>query len=60
MDNNIPCIIEILYHYFVGEPHCAHWSDHLKDVPMTGHGLWAFYQGLRLGIRLMNGCLDLE
>ena len=60
MGNEIPRIVEVLYRYFVTGPNPEFWPDYLKDVPMEGHGLWCFYQGLRLGIRLMDACLDLE
>ena len=60
MGNDIPRIIEVLYPYFVTGPDPSFWPDYLKDDPMKGHGLWAFYQGLQLGVQLMDACLDKE
>lgn len=58
MNQNIPLIIEVLYRYFVTEPEPSFWPEHVRDDPVRGHGLWAFYQGLCLGIQLTNACLE--
>ena len=58
MDPNIPIIVELLYRYFVNEPDPGFWPDYLRNDPIRGHGLWAFYQGLRLGIQVTDACLD--
>ena len=50
MDGQIPLIIEDLYRYFVTEPNPKFWPDHISDDPVKAHGLWAFYQGVRLGM----------
>ena len=34
------------------------WPDHLQSSPIQGHGLWSFYQGLRLGMQLTDACLE--
>ena len=58
MEQKIPIIIETLYRYLVVEqpPDC--WPDYLRDDPVRAHGLWAFYQGLRLGLQLSDACLE--
>lgn len=58
MEPQIPIIIEQLYAYFVTEPDPALWPDYLRDVPVKGHGLWSFYQGLKLGLQVSNACLE--
>lgn len=58
MEPQIPLIVEELYPYFVTGPNPNFWPDHLKADPIQAHGLWAFYQGLRLGIQLADGCLE--
>ncbi len=58
MDKDIPIIVETLYRYFVTQPDPHFWPDYLKNEPIQGHGLWAFYQGLCLGIQLTDACLE--
>ena len=58
MNKDIPIIVETLYRYFVTQPDPQFWPDYLKKEPIQGHGLWAFYQGLCLGIQLTNACLE--
>lgn len=58
MDNQIPLIVDTLYRYFVTEPNPQFWPDHLKSEPIMAHGLWAFYQGLRLGLQISGACLE--
>lgn len=57
MGNNIPIIVDELYRYFVTQPDPQFWPDYIQD-PVQGHGLWSFYQGLRLGIQLSDACLE--
>lgn len=58
MDNQIPDIVEALYPYFVMSPDPARWPDYLQDDPIKGHGLYAFYQGLRLGLQIAAAGLE--
>lgn len=58
MDPNIPVIVEQLYGYFVTEPEPSFWPEHVRSNPIKGHGLWAFYQGLQLGMQLTAACLE--
>lgn len=58
MENSIPVIVEQLYRYFVTQPDPRFWPDYLKKEPVQGHGLWAFYQGLQLGMQLTGACLE--
>lgn len=58
MDNQIPTIIEVLYHAIVAEPEPRFWPDYLKDAPIKGHGLWSFYRGLQVGLQLANACFE--
>lgn len=50
MEPDIPVIVEQLYRYFVTEPDPRFWPDYFRDLPIQGHGLWSFYQGLQLGM----------
>ena len=58
MDDSTPDIVEQLYRYFVTEPDPRFWPDYFRHDPVQGHGLWSFYQGLRLGIQLSDACLE--
>lgn len=58
MDNQIPLIVDTLYRCFVTEPNPQFWPDYLKSEPIMAHGLWAFYQGLRLGLQISGACLE--
>lgn len=58
MEPEIPMIIEILYGHFVTEPNPEFWPDYLKKDMVKGHGLWSFYQGVRLGIQLTDASLE--
>lgn len=58
MDYDIPIIVDELYRYFVTQPDPRFWPDYLKKDPIQGHGLWAFYQGLQLGMQVADACLD--
>lgn len=58
MEPNIPAVVEQLYRSFVMQPNPDFWPDYLRDRPVQGHGLWSFYQGLRLGLQLTDACLE--
>lgn len=58
MESEIPLVIEILYRYFVTEPSPDFWPDYFRSDPVGGHGLWSFYQGIRLGVQLTDACLE--
>ncbi len=58
MEPEIPMIVEVLYRYFVTQPDPAFWPDRFKKDPIQGHGLWSFYQGLRLGVQLADASLE--
>ena len=58
MDQNIPTIIDALYRYFVTEPDPRFWPDYFRHDPVQGHGLWAFYQGLQLGMQITGAYLE--
>ena len=52
MQNEIPFVVQNLYTDHVTAPNPAFWPEHLRHDPVQGHALWAFYQGLRLGVQL--------
>lgn len=58
MENQIPMIVEQLYHCFVTNPNPDFWPEYLQNDPVKAHGLWAFYQGLQVGVQLANACLE--
>ena len=58
MKNQIPNIVETLYHYLVTAPNPEFWPDYLRHDPVQGHSLWAFYQGLQVGLQLAGACLE--
>ena len=58
MQHEIPFIVQELYTNFVTLPNPDFWPDDMKGDPIQGHALWAFYQGLRLGIQLTDACLE--
>lgn len=58
MEPNIPMVAESLYSYFVPGPLPEYWPDYLRKDPIRAHGLWSFYQGLRLGIQIADACLE--
>ena len=55
--NEIPFVVELLYGDFVLPPDPKLWPEQIRD-PVKGHGLYAFYQGLTLGLRLANACME--
>ena len=58
MESTIPAIVEELYRYFVTDPNPDFWPNYFRGDPVKGHGLWAFYQGLQLGMQLTDACLE--
>lgn len=52
MDHEFPIIIEVLYNALVGEPQPFLWPERLRGVPLRGHGMWASYQGLQVGMQV--------
>lgn len=58
MDHEFPIIVEELYNAFVGEPQPFLWPERLRDEPIRGHGMWAFYRGLQVGVQIAAACLD--
>lgn len=58
MHEEIPIIVEELYTYFSHESTPDDWPHGLEDNPIQGHGMWSFYQGLKLGMRLSAVCLN--
>lgn len=52
MDHEFPIIIEELYNALVGEPQPFLWPERLRNVPLRGHGMWAFLRGLQIGMQL--------
>ena len=58
MEPNIPMMVESLYSYFVPGLLPEYWPDYLRNDPVRAHGLWSFYQGLRLGIQSADACLE--
>ena len=58
MDGQIPPIIEELYFQFSPGPIPSFWPERLREDPIRGHGMWSFYQGRKLGLRLSVACLD--
>lgn len=58
MEPPIPAIVEQLYRGFVSAPNPDSWPEYLRHDPIRAHGLWAFYQGLRLGLQLAGACLE--
>lgn len=58
MDDQIPYIVENLYQYLAMPPDPRFWPEHLQHDPVKAHGLYSFYQGLRVGIQLADACLE--
>lgn len=58
MGNDIPTIVEELYRHFVTPPNPDFWPNYFQSNPIQGHGLWAFYQGLQLGMQITGACLE--
>lgn len=58
MKEQIPYLVEELYYQYSHELVPKSWGSGLEDSPVQGHGMWSFYQGLRLGLQLSAVCLD--
>ncbi|MBD5118704.1 MAG: hypothetical protein HDT37_06290 [Clostridiales bacterium] len=58
MKEEIPFLVEDLYYHYSHKLVPESWVGGFEDNPVQGHGLWSFYQGLKLGIRLSAACLD--
>ena len=58
MQNKIPFVVQELYLDFVAPPNPEFWPEDMREDPVRGHALWAFYQGLRLGTQLSDACLE--
>lgn len=58
MNSEIPMVIKLLYSGSVTGPDPRLWPDEMKNDPVAGHGLWAFYSGLRMGLQLGTACLE--
>lgn len=54
----IPAVSEDLYRHFVMPPDPERWPDYLRNDPMKGYSLYAFHQGLRLGLQLAAAGLE--
>lgn len=54
----IPAVIEDLYPYVVHIPDPEQWPEYLQTNPAKAHGLYGFYQGLRLGLQLAAAGLE--
>ena len=57
MKQEIPYLVEELYYQYSHQLVQESWVNGLEDNPVHGHGMWSFYQGLRLGMRLSAACL---
>ena len=60
MHKEIPIVVEELYNYFSHESTPDNWPRGFEDNPVQGHGVWSFYQGLQLGMRIAAASLDLR
>ncbi|WP_251447407.1 hypothetical protein [Vermiculatibacterium agrestimuris] len=58
MKELIPDVVDELYQYFVTPPNPAFWPEHIVHDPVQAHGLYSFYQGLQLGLKLAEACRD--
>lgn len=58
MKEPIPDVVDELYGYFVPSVTPQFWPEYLAHDPIQAHGLWAFYQGLQLGLKLSEACRD--
>ena len=52
----VPDIIDELFHAWVPSPRPELLPEHLREDPVRGSGLFCFYQGLALGLRLDQAC----
>ena len=58
--NELPLVIEMLYYQWVGSPQPNRWPEELRSRPTDGHGIFSFYQGLKLGLQLAASCHEWE
>ncbi len=58
MKEEIPMLVEELYYRYSHELVPESWAGGFEENPVQGHGLWSFYQGLKLGMRLSAICLE--
>ena len=58
MKHEIPMLVEDLYNHYSHELVPDSWVGGFEENPVQGHGLWSFYQGLRLGLQLTDACLE--
>lgn len=56
--NEIPEVIQLLYHAWVPAPDPCQWPEHLREDPVRGYGLYCFHQGLALGLQLEEACRE--
>ena len=59
MNQEIPCVVEMLHGQWVVEANPKLWPDYLQNDPMKGYSLYSFYRGLRLGLQIADACLDI-
>ena len=52
----VPDIIYELFHACVPSPRPELLPEHLRKDPVRGYGLFCFYQGLAMGLRLDQAC----
>lgn len=58
--NEIPQIVEDLYHDTVRIPDEQDWPDYLGHNPLFVHSLYSFYYGLRTGFQLSNALRETD
>ncbi len=58
--HKIPFVIELLYAQRVPGPQPQRWPEELKSNPIIGHGMFSFYDGLKLGLQLAASCHEWE
>lgn len=56
--NEIPEVIQLLYHAWVPAPDPGQWPECLREDPVRGYGLYCFHQGLALGLQLEEACRE--
>ena len=56
--NEIPDVIDLLYHAWIPAPDPGQWPEYLREDPVRGYGLYCFYQGIALGLQLEEACRD--
>ena len=56
--NEIPDVIDLLYHAWIPDPDPGQWPEYLREDPVRGYGLYCFYQGIALGLQLEEACRE--